>query len=168
MNTEDINTALKGIVSIDAVHKAIEDIGTKFYNEGLKELLSQIVSKYEEVLFGDVGIWVYGDRVEIYNHVSIRKKGYQHQFKGLIVVGYNANVNKLGSISRVQFTKNSYLKVNDANEYELSERVEEVAIGLRDSDCNELNRGKVMEVLGKLSDSYYLVGIRGIEVRKVS
>lgn len=64
MNTEDINTALKGVVS-----KAIEDIDTKFYNEGLKELLSRIVAKYEKVLFGDVGIWVYGDRVEIYNHV---------------------------------------------------------------------------------------------------
>jgi hypothetical protein len=163
MNTEDINTALKGVVS-----KAIEDIDTKFYNEGLKELLSRIVAKYEKVLFGDVGIWVYGDRVEIYNHVSIRKKGYQHQFKGLIVVGYNANVNKLGSIERVQFTKNSYLKVSESNEYELSERVEEVAIGLRGSDGNELNHSKVMEVLGKLSDSYYLVGIRRIDVRMVS
>lgn len=113
-----------------------------------------------------MGIWVYGDRVEIYNHVSIRKKGYQHQFKGLIVVGYDGV--KLGSISRVQFTKNSYLKVSESNEYELSERVEEVAIGLMDSDGNELNHGKVMEVLGKLSDSYYLVGIRRIDVRMVS
>lgn len=161
MNTEDINTALKGVVS-----KAIEDIDTKFYNEGLKELLSRIVAKYEKVLFGDVGIWVYGDRVEIYNHVSIRKKGYQHQFKGLIVVGYDGV--KLGSISRVQFTKNSYLKVSESNEYELSERVEEVAIVLRGSDGNELNHGKVMEVLGKLSGSYDLVGIRRIEIRKVS
>ena len=34
MNTEDINTALKG-----AVHKAIEDIDTVFYNKELKDLL---------------------------------------------------------------------------------------------------------------------------------
>lgn len=163
MDTEDINTALKGVVS-----KAIEDIDTKFYNEELKDLLGRIVSKYEKVLFGDVGIWVYGDRIEMYSHVSIKKTRYQLQCKGLVVVGYNANVNKLGSIERVQFTKNSYLKVSESNEYELSERVEEVAIGLRGSDGNELNHGKVMEVLGKLSDSYYLVGIQRIDVRMVS
>ena len=168
MNTEDINTALKGVVAKDAVNKAIEDIDTNFYNEDLKDLLSRIVTKYEKILFGDVGIWVYGDRVEIYNHVSIRKKGYQHQCKGLVVVNYNANTNKLGSISRVQFTKNSYVKVSESNEYELSERVDETAIGLMDSDGNKLNHGKVMEVLGKLSDSYYLVGIKTIAIRVVS
>lgn len=168
MNTEDINTALKGVVSIDAVHKAIEGIDTALYNKELKDLLGRIVTKYEKVLFGDVGIWVYGDMVEIYNHVSIRKKGYQHQCKGLVVVNYNANTNKLGSISRVQFTKNSYLKVSESNEYELSERVDETAIGLRDSGGNELNHGKVMEVLGKFSDSYYLVGIKNIAIRVVS
>lgn len=161
MNTEDINTALHSVVQ-----KAIEDIDTVFYNKELKDLLGVIVAKYEEVLFGDVGIWVYGDRIEIYNHVSIRKKGYQHQCKGLIVVGYDGV--KLGSISRVQFTKNSYLKVSESNEYELSERVDETAIGLRDSGGNELNHGKVMEVLGKLSDSYYLVGIKNIAIRLVS
>lgn len=155
MNTEDINTALKGVVSIDAVHKAIEGIDTALYNKELKDLLGRIVTKYEKVLFGDVGIWVYGDMVEIYNHVSIRKKGYQHQCKGLVVVNYNANTNKLGSISRVQFTKNSYLKVSESNEYELS-------------DGRELNHGKVMEVLGKFSDSYYLVGIKNIAIRVVS
>lgn len=69
MNTEDINTALKSVVQ-----KAIEGIDTALYNKELKDLLGRIVAKYEEVLFGDVGIWVYGDRVEIYNHVSIRKK----------------------------------------------------------------------------------------------
>ena len=83
------------------------------------------------------------------------------------MVNYNANTNKLGSISRVQFTKNRYVKINDANEYELGDRVEEVAIGLRDSEGNELNHGRVMEVLGKLSDSYDLVGIRRIEIRQV-
>ena len=72
MNTEDINTALKSVVL-----KAIEDIDTALYNKELKDLLGRIVAKYEKILFGDVGIWVYGDRVEIYNHVSIRKKGYQ-------------------------------------------------------------------------------------------
>ena len=163
MNTEDINTALKGVV-----HKAIEDIDTALYNKELKDLLGRIVAKYEKVLFGDVGIWVYGDRIEMYSHVSIKKRGYQHQCKGLIEVGYNANTNRLGSISRVQFTKNSYLKVRESNEYELSEGVDETAIGLRGSDGNELNHGKVMEVLGKLSDSYYLVGIQRIDVRMVS
>ena len=39
--------------------------------------------------------------------------------------------------------------------------------GLRDSDGNELNHGRVMEVLGKLSDSYDLVGIHRIEIRQV-
>lgn len=78
------------------------------------------------------------------------------------------NTNKLGSISRVQFTKNSYLKVSESNEYELSERVDETAIALRDSDGRELNHGKVMEVLGKFSDSYYLVGIKNIAIRVVS
>ena len=167
MNTEDINTALKGVVSIDAVHKAIEDIDTALYNKGLKDLLGRIVAKYEKVLFGDVGIWVYGDRVEIYNHVSIKKTRYQLQCKGLVVVGYNANTNRIGNMRRVQFTKNIYVKVNDANEYELGDRVEEVAIGLRDSEGNELNHGRVMEVLGKLSDSYDLVGIHRIEIRQV-
>jgi len=162
MNTEDINTALHSVVQT-----AIEEIDTALYNKDLKDLLGRIVAKYEKVLFGEVGIWVYGDRIEMYSHVSIRKKGYQHQFKGLIVVEYNANVNKLGSIERVQFTKNSYLKVSESSEYELSERVEEVAIGLRGSDGNELNHGRVMEVLGKLSDSYDLVGIRRIEIRQV-
>ena len=90
-----------------------------------------------------------------------------NQCKGLVVVEYNANTNKLGSITRVQFTKNSYLKVSESNEYELSERVDETAIGLRDSGGNELNHGRVMEVLGKLSDSYDLVGIRRIEIRQV-
>lgn len=162
MNTEDINTALHSVVQ-----KAIADIDDRLHNKDLKDLLGRIVAKYEKVLFGDVGIWVYGDRVEIYNHVSIRKKGYQHQCKGLVVVGYNANTNRIGNMRRVQFTKNSYVKINDANEYELGDRVEEVAIGLRDSEGNELNHGRVMEVLGKLSDSYDLVGIRRIEIRQV-
>lgn len=162
MNTEDINTALHSVVQ-----KAIEDIDTKFYNEGLKELLSRIVAKYEKILFGDVGIWVYGDRIEMYSHVSIKKTRYQLQCKGLVVVGYNANTNRIGNMRRVQFTKNSYVKINDANEYELGDRVEEVAIGLRDSDGNKLNHGRVMEVLGKLSDSYDLVGIHRIEIRQV-
>lgn len=161
MDTEDINTALHSVVQ-----KAIADIDDRFHNKDLKDLLGRIVAKYEKILFGDVGIWVYGDRIEMYSHVSIRKKGYQHQFKGLIVVGYDGV--KLGSISRVQFTKNSYLKVSESNEYELSERVEEVAIGLMGSDGNELNHGKVMEVLGKFSDSYYLVGIKNIAIRVVS
>lgn len=161
MDTEDINTALHSVVQ-----KAIADIDDRLHNKDLKDLLGRIVAKYEKILFGDVGIWVYGDRIEMYSHVSIRKKGYQHQFKGLIVVGYDGV--KLGSISRVQFTKNSYLKVSESNEYELSERVEEVAIGLMDSDGNELNHGKVMEVLGKFSDSYYLVGIKNIAIRVVS
>lgn len=163
MNTEDINTALKG-----AVHKAIEDVDTVFYNKELKDLLGVIVAKYEKILFGDVGIWVYGDRIEMYSHVSIKKTRYQLQCKGLVVVGYNANTKKLGSITMVQFTKNSYLKVSESNEYELSERVDETAIGLRDSGGNELNHGKVMEVLGKFSDSYYLVGIKNITIRLVS
>lgn len=161
MNTEDINTALKGVVQ-----KAIEDIDTKFYNKELKDLLGRIVAKYEKVLFGDVGIWVYGDRIEMYSHVSIKKTRYQLQCKGLVVVGYDGV--KLGSISRVQFTKNSYLKVSESNEYELSERVDETAIALRDSDGRELNHGRVMEVLGKFSDSYYLVGIKNIAIRLVS
>ena len=163
MNTEDINTALKGVVS-----KAIEDIDTALYNKELKDLLGRIVAKYEKILFGDVGIWVYGDRIEMYSHVSIKKTRYQLQCKGLLVVGYNANTNRIGNVRRVQFTKNSYVKINDANEYELGDRVEEVAIGLRDSEGNELNHGRVMEVLGKLSDSYDLVGIRRIDVRMVS
>lgn len=161
MNTEDINTALKGVVQ-----KAIEDIDTKFYNKELKDLLGRIVAKYEKVLFGDVGIWVYGDMIEMYSHVSIKKTRYQLQCKGLVVVGYDGV--KLGSISRVQFTKNSYLKVSESNEYELSERVDETAIALRDSDGRELNHGRVMEVLGKFSDSYYLVGIKNIAIRLVS
>lgn len=163
MNTEDINTALHSVVQ-----KAIADIDDRLHNKDLKDLLGRIVAKYEKILFGDVGIWVYGDRVEMYSHVSIKKTRYQLQCKGLVVVGYNANANKLGSISRVQFTKNSYLKVSESNEYELSERVYETAIGLRDSDGNELNHGKVMEVLGKFSDSYYLVGIKNIAIRVVS
>lgn len=162
MNTEDINTALHSVVQT-----AIEDIDTALYNKELKDLLGRIVAKYEKVLFGDVGIWVYGDRIEMYSHVSIKKTRYQLQCKGLIVVGYNANTNRIGNMRRVQFTKNSYVKINDANEYELGDRVEEVAIGLRDSEGNELNHGRVMEVLGKLSDSYDLVGIHRIEIRQV-
>lgn len=103
----------------------------------------------------------------MYSHVSIKKTRYQLQCKGLVVVGYNANTNRIGNMRRVQFTKNSYVKINDANEYELGDRVEEVAIGLRDSEGNELNHGRVMEVLGKLSDSYDLVGIHRIEIRQV-
>ena len=162
MNTEDINTALHSVVQT-----AIEDIDTALYNKELKDLLGRIVAKYEKILFGDVGIWVYGDRIEMYSHVSIKKTRYQLQCKGLVVVGYNANTNRIGNMRRVQFTKNSYVKINDANEYELGDRVEEVAIGLRDSEGNELNHGRVMEVLGKLSDSYDLVGIRRIEIRQV-
>ena len=165
MNTEDINTALKGVVNTDAVHKAIEDIDTALYSKELKDLLGRIVAKYEKVLFGDVVIWVYGDRVEMYSHVSIKKTRYQLQCKGLVVVGYDGV--ELGSISRVQFTKNSYLKVSESNEYELSERVDETAIALWDSDGRELNHGKVMELLGKLSGSYDLVEIRRIEIRQV-
>lgn len=164
MNTEDINTALHSVVQ-----KAIADIDDRLHNKDLKDLLGRIVAKYEKILFGDVGIWVYGDRVEMYSHVSIKKTRYQLQCKGLVVVGYNANTNRIGNMRRVQFTKNSYVKINDANEYEyeLGDRVEEVAIGLRDSDGNELNHGRVMEVLGKLSDSYDLVGIHRIEIRQV-
>lgn len=162
MNTEDINTELHSVVQ-----KAIADIDDRLHNKDLKDLLGRIVAKYENILFGDVGIWVYGDRVEMYSHVSIKKTRYQLQCKGLVVVGYNANTNRIGNMRRVQFTKNSYVKINDANDYELGDRVEEVAIGLRDSEGNELNHGRVMEVLGKLSDSYYLVGIRRIEIRQV-
>ena len=162
MNTEDINTALHSVVQ-----KAIADIDDRLHNKDLKDLLGRIVAKYEKVLFGDVGIRVYGDRIEMYSHVSIKKTRYQLQCKGLVVVGYNANTNRIGNMRRVQFTKNSYVKINDANEYELGDRVEEVAIGLRDSEGNELNHGRVMEVLGKLSDSYDLVGIHRIEIRQV-
>lgn len=162
MNTEDINTALHSVVQT-----AIEDIDDRLHNKDLKDLLGRIVAKYEKILFGDVGIWVYGDRIEMYSHVSIKKTRYQLQCKGLVVVGYNANTNRIGNMRRVQFTKNSYVKINDANEYELGDRVEEVAIGLRDSEGNELNHSRVMEVLGKLSDSYDLVGIHRIEIRQV-
>lgn len=162
MNTEDINTALHSVVQT-----AIADIDDRLHNKDLKDLLGRIVAKYEKVLFGDVGIWVYCDRMEMYSHVSIKKTRYQLQCKGLVVVGYNANTNRIGNMRRVQFTKNSYVKINDANEYELGDRVEEVAIGLRDSEGNELNHGRVMEVLGKLSDNYDLVGIRRIEIRQV-
>lgn len=162
MNTEDINTALHSVVQT-----AIADIDDRLHNKDLKDLLGRIVAKYEKILFGDVGIWVYGDRIEMYSHVSIKKTRYQLQCKGLVVVGYNANTNRIGNMRRVQFTKNSYVKINDANEYELGDRVEEVAIGLRDSEGNELNHGRVMEVLGKLSDSYDLVGIHRIEIRQV-
>lgn len=162
MNTEDINTALHSVVQT-----AIEDIDDRLHNKDLKDLLGRIVAKYEKILFGDVGIWVYGDRIEMYSHVSIKKTRYQLQCKGLVMVGYNANTNRIGNMRRVQFTKNSYVKINDANEYELGDRVEEVAIGLRDSEGNELNHGRVMEVLGKLSDSYDLVGIHRIEIRQV-
>ena len=162
MNTEDINTAL-----LSVVQTAIEDIDDRLHNKDLKDLLGRIVAKYEKILFGDVGIWVYGDRIEMYSHISIKKTRYQLQCKWLVVVGYNANTNRIGNMRRVQFTKNSYVKINDANEYELGDRVEEVAIGLRDSEGNELNHGRVMEVLGKLSDSYDLVGIHRIEIRQV-
>ena len=162
MNTEDINTALHSVVQT-----AIADIDDRLHNKDLKDLLGRIVAKYEKILFGDVGVWVYGDRIEMYSHVSIKKTRYQLQCKGLVVVGYNANTSRIGNMRRVQFTKNSYVKINDANEYELGDRVEEVAIGLRDSEGNELNHGRVMEVLGKLSDSYDLVGIHRIEIRQV-
>lgn len=162
MNTEDINTALHSVVQ-----KAIKDIDDRLHNKDLKDLLGRIVAKYEKILFGDVGIWVYGDRIEMYSHISIKKTRYQLQCKGLVEVWYNANTNRIGNMRRVQFTKNSYVKINDANEYELGDRVEEVAIGLRDSEGNELNHGRFMEVLGKLSDSYDLVGIHRIEIRQV-
>lgn len=55
MNTEDINTALHSVVQT-----AIADIDTALYSKELKDLLGRIVAKYEKVLFGEVGIWVYG------------------------------------------------------------------------------------------------------------
>ena len=164
MDTREINKALNDAVVTD-VYKAIEEIDNELYNSGLKDLLSRIVAKYERVLFGDVGVWVYDDRVEIYNHITITKEKYKHECKGLLVVGYDSVANNLGNMGRVQFTRESYLKVD--NGYELSERVDEVAIGLRDSKGRERNHGVVMGVLGKLSDTYDLVGIRNIEIRKV-
>lgn len=161
MNTEEIiHKALNG-----SVVEAIKGIDTELYNR-VKDLLSRIVTKYEKVLFGDVGIWVYSDRVEIYNHISISKKGYKHQCKGLLVVWYNSNTNKLGNIKSVQFTRDSYMRLVDADVYELSERVDDIAMGLRDSNGRERNKGVVMGVLGKLSDTYDLVGIRDIKLHK--
>ena len=135
------------------------------YNR-VKDLLSLVVTKYEKVLFGDVGIWVYDNRVEIYNYISITNKMSKHECKGLLVVWYNSNTNKLGNIKSVQFTRDSYMRLVDADVYELSERVDDIAMGLRDSNGRERNKGVVMGVLGKLSDTYDLVGIRDIKLHK--
>lgn len=60
MDTKEIiHKALNG-----SVVEAIKVIDTELYNR-VKDLLSLVVTKYEKVLFGDVGIWVYSDRVEI-------------------------------------------------------------------------------------------------------
>ena len=159
MNTEEIlHKALN-----DSVIKAIEGLDTELYNR-VKDLLSLVVTKYEKVLFGDVGIWVYSDRVEIYNHISIAKARSKHQCKGLLVLWYNSNTNKLGNIKSVQFTRDSYMRLVDV--YELSGRVEDIAMGLMDSNGRERNHGVVMGVLGKLSDTYDLVGIRNIKLHK--
>lgn len=77
MNTEDINTALHSVVQT-----AIADIDDRLHNKDLKDLLGRIVAKYEKILFGDVGIWVYGDRVEMYSHVSIRRQGINYNVRG--------------------------------------------------------------------------------------
>ena len=157
MDTKEIiHKALNG-----SVVEAIKVIDTELYNR-VKDLLSLVVTKYEKVLFGDVGIWVYSDRVEIYNHISISKKGYKHQCKGLLVVWYNSNTNKLGNTKSVQFTRDSYMRLVDAD-------VDDIAMGLRDSNGRERNKGVVMGVLGvlgKLSDTYDLVGIRDIKLHK--
>jgi hypothetical protein len=159
MNTEEIlHKALN-----DSVIKAIEGLDTELYNR-VKDLLSLVVTKYEKVLFGDVGIWVYSDRVEIYNHISIAKARSKHQCKGLLVLWYNSNTNKLGNIKSVQFTRDSYMRLVDV--YELSGRVEDIAMGLMDSNGRERNKDVVMGVLGKLSDTYDLVGIRNIKLHK--
>jgi hypothetical protein len=159
MNTEEIlHKALN-----DSVIKAIEGLDTELYNK-VKDLLSLVVTKYEKVLFGDVGIWVYSDRVEIYNHISIAKARSKHQCKGLLVLWYNSNTNKLGNIKSVQFTRDSYMRLVDV--YELSGRVEDIAMGLMDSNGRERNKDVVMGVLGKLSDTYDLVGIRNIKLHK--
>ena len=147
----------------DSVIKAIEGLDTELYNR-VKDLLSLVVTKYERVLFGDVGIWVYSDRVEIYNHISIAKVRSKHQCKGLLVLWYNSNTNKLGNIKSVQFTRDSYMRLVDV--YELSGRVGDIAMGLMDSNGRERNHGVVMGVLGKLSDTYDLVGIRNIKLHK--
>ena len=161
MNTEEIiHRALN-----DSVVKAIEGIDTELYNR-VKDLLSRIVTKYGMVLFGDVGIWVYDNRVEIYNHISIAKKRYKHECKGLLVVWYNSNANKLGNIKSVQFMRDSYMRLVDADVYELSERVDDIAMGLRDSNGRERNHVVVMGVLGKLSDTNDLVGIGNIKLYK--
>lgn len=161
MNTEEIlHKALN-----DSVIKAIEGLDTELYNR-VKDLLSLVVTKYEKVLFGDVGIWVYSDRVEIYNHISITNKMSKHECKGLLVVWYNSSANKLGNIKSVQFTRDSYMRLVDVDVYELSDRVDEVVIGLRDNSGRERNHGVVMGVLGKLSDTYDLVGIRNIKLHK--
>lgn len=149
----------------DSVIKAIEGLDTELYNR-VKDLLSLVVTKYEKVLFGDVGIWVYDNRVEIYNYISITNKMSKHECKGLLVVWYNSNTNKLGNIKSVQFTRDSYMRLVDADVYELSDRVDEVVIGLRDNSGRERNHGVVMGVLGKLSDTYDLVGIRNIKLHK--
>ena len=172
MNTEEIlHKALN-----DSVIKAIEGLDTELYNR-VKDLLSLVVTKYEKVLFGDVGIWVYSDRVEIYNHISIAKARSKHQCKGLLVLWYNSSTNnstnKLGNIKSVQFVRDSYMRLVDV--YELSGRVEDIAMGLMDSNGRERNHGVVMGVLGKLgklsklsklSDTYDLVGIRNIKLHK--
>ena len=96
----------------------------------------------------------------------------KHECKGLLVVWYNSNTNKLGNIKSVQFTRDSYMRLVDADVYELSERVDDIAMGLRDSNGRERNKGVVMGVLGvlgvlgKLSDTYDLVGIRNIKLHK--
>lgn len=149
----------------DSVIKAIEGIDTELYNR-IKDLLSLVVTKYGKVLFGDVGIWVYDNRVEIYNHITIAKGSYKHECKGLLVVWYNSSANKLGNIKSVQFTRDSYMRLVDVDVYELSDRVDEVVIGLRDNSGRERNHGVVMGVLGKLSDTYDLVGIRNIKLHK--
>lgn len=163
MDTKEIiHKALNG-----SVVEAIKVIDTELYNR-VKDLLSLVVTKYEKVLFGDVGIWVYSDRVEIYNYISITNKMSKHECKGLLVVWYNSSANRLGNIKSVQFTRDSYKRLVDVDVdvYELSERVEDIAMGLRDSNGRERNHGVVMGVLGKLSDTYDLVGIRNIKLHK--
>lgn len=159
MDTKEIiHKALNG-----SVVEAIKVIDTELYNR-VKDLLSLVVTKYEKVLFGDVGILVYSDRVEIYNYISITNKMSKHECKGLLVLWYNSNTNKLGNIKSVQFTRDSYMRLVDV--YELSGRVEDIAMGLMDSNGRERNKDVVMGVLGKLSDTYDLVGIRDIKLHK--
>ena len=49
------------------------------------------------------------------------------------------------------------MRLVDADVYELSDRVEDIAMGLRDSNGRERDKDVVMGVLGKLSDTYDLV-----------